>query len=103
MDFRKFSAGSVSYGEDVENTENCLPNVNFYDPKFIENKNHSDVIKLVQHLALCHTVIMDESKGEYNCSSPDELALVMAAKQFGMEFTKRDEEGVISLNVDGQI
>ena len=47
MDFRKFSAGSVSYGEDVENTENCLPNVNFYDPKFIENKNHSDVIKLV--------------------------------------------------------
>lgn len=37
-------------------------------------------------LALCHTIIIDEKKGTYNASSPDELALVNAAKQFGFEF-----------------
>jgi len=31
-------------------------------------------------LAFCHTIIIDEKKGTYNASSPDELALVNAAK-----------------------
>jgi magnesium-transporting ATPase (P-type) len=31
-------------------------------------------------LALCHTIVIDEKKGTYNASSPDELALVNAAK-----------------------
>jgi len=37
-------------------------------------------------LACCHTVILDEKKGQYSASSPDELALVNAGKQFGYEF-----------------
>jgi hypothetical protein len=31
-------------------------------------------------LAFCHTIIIDEKKGTFNASSPDELALVNAAK-----------------------
>jgi magnesium-transporting ATPase (P-type) len=42
-------------------------------------------------LACCHTIIIDQKKGKYNSSSPDELALVNAAKQFGYEFKDRDE------------
>lgn len=42
-------------------------------------------------LACCHTIIVDQKKGKYNSSSPDELALVNAAKQFGYEFKDRDE------------
>lgn len=42
-------------------------------------------------LAACHTIIVDKKKGKYNSSSPDELALVNAAKQFGYEFKDRDE------------
>lgn len=45
-------------------------------------------------LALCHTIIMDKNQKEkqvYSASSPDELALVNAAKFFGIKFIGRDE------------
>ena len=31
-------------------------------------------------LSLCHTIIIDAKTGKFNASSPDELALVNAAK-----------------------
>ena len=36
------------------------------------------------HLAVCHTVVIEEKRGKtfYNASSPDELALVNAAKYY---------------------
>jgi phospholipid-transporting ATPase len=42
-------------------------------------------------LAVCHTVIPEEDKENpsvitYQASSPDEAALVLAAKHFGYEF-----------------
>jgi phospholipid-transporting ATPase len=45
-------------------------------------------------LAICHTVIVEEKKGKvgYNASSPDELALVNAAKYFGVTFIGRDDD-----------
>ena len=46
------------------------------------------------HLALCHTIIVEEKSGNivYNASSPDELALTNAARHFGIFFRGRDEE-----------
>lgn len=47
------------------------------------NPNHDDhesLKKVILHLALCHTIIIDAKKGTYNAASPDELALVNAAK-----------------------
>ena len=35
-------------------------------------------------LAFCHTIVIDEKKGTYNASSPDELALVNAAKNLDL-------------------
>jgi phospholipid-transporting ATPase len=45
-------------------------------------------------LALCHSIIVENKNGEisYNASSPDELALVNAAKYFGVEFAERTED-----------
>jgi magnesium-transporting ATPase (P-type) len=50
-------------------------------------------------LSVCHTVIAERSKHStssdklsYNASSPDELALVNAAKFFGYSFKGRDED-----------
>jgi magnesium-transporting ATPase (P-type) len=50
-------------------------------------------------LSVCHTVIAEKSKHStssdhltYNASSPDELALVSAAKFFGYSFKGRDED-----------
>jgi phospholipid-transporting ATPase len=69
-----------------------VENVNFYDPTFydhFENKgspNYENLEAMMIHLALCHTIILDDRTGKYNASSPDELALVNTAKFFGVVF-----------------
>jgi len=50
-------------------------------------------------LALCHTIIVDEKKKTYNAASPDELALVNAAKQFGMEFKGIDKDDNMTVDL----
>ena len=55
------------------------------------------------HLSLCHTIILDERTGKYNASSPDELALVNAAKFFGAVFQKRDEDNNMIINYKGTL
>ena len=47
---------------------------------------------MIFFLSFCHTIVLDEKKGSYNASSPDELALVNAAKQFGFEFKGKDAD-----------
>lgn len=54
------------------------------------------------HLALCHTIVIDERTGKFNASSPDELALVNAAKFFGAQFMKRDEDNNMIINYRGE-
>ena len=55
--------------------------------------------KFVHILALCHTIIVENKDGNitYNASSPDELALINAARYFGMVFESRDENNRIVL------
>ena len=56
--------------------------------------------RVIVFLAACHTIIIDQRKGTYNSASPDELALVNAAKQFGYVFKDRDaEDNIIILEV----
>jgi phospholipid-transporting ATPase len=57
----------------------------------VNAENHENLMKTIMFLACCHTIIIDSKKGTYNSASPDELALVNAAKQFGFEFNDRDE------------
>lgn len=81
-----------------------ITNVSFYDPLFYQHmddrnhENHEKIHRFLLHLALCHTVIIgkeeleDRVKITYNASSPDELALVNAARFFGYFFKDRDDE-----------
>lgn len=84
-----------------------IENVNFEDPVFYEHfenkdsENYENIEKVLLHLALCHTIILDERTGKYNASSPDELALVNAAKFFGVEFKKRDEDNNLIVEYRG--
>jgi magnesium-transporting ATPase (P-type) len=63
-----------------------LSNVNFHDPRLLQDlleadrPNHDALLRVVLFLACCHTIIIDEKKGTYTSSSPDELALVNAAR-----------------------
>jgi phospholipid-transporting ATPase len=72
--------------------------VNFEDPNFWEHyenpshENHGSIEKFLVHLALCHSILVDEKTGKYNASSPDELALVNAARFFGVKYVERDED-----------
>lgn len=56
---------------------------------------------MLQVLAVCHTVVIEQRKGKdyYNASSPDELALVNCAKYYGWEFKGRDESNRIEIQV----
>ena len=111
MDFKKFSAGFYSYGEsdpvaDKEQMkQDGITNVNFSDPLLQahltdpQSENFENVNRFMEILSVCHTVIAEKSKHStssdhltYNASSPDELALVSAAKFFGYYFKGRDED-----------
>lgn len=56
-------------------------------------------------LALCHTVIpeVQEEDVVYHASSPDEEALVKAAKELGVVFKARTPEAVIIEVVSGDV
>ena len=73
MEFKKFSAGNVSYGFDhpAKRTYDLgVTNVNFEDPKFderMQNPSHPDhesLKKLIQALGICHTVIPEEKESK---------------------------------------
>ena len=51
-------------------------------------------------MACCHSIVVDQRLKTYNASSPDELALVNAAKQFGYIFQDRDEDGNLMIRDD---
>lgn len=56
------------------------------------------------NLAICHTIIIEHKNGKlvYNAASPDELALVNAARFFDVKFTDRDEENVVTIEFKGK-
>ena len=50
---------------------------------------------------MCHQVIIDKNSGEFNSSSPDELALVDGAKQLGYEFVGKQYGNLVVKTPDG--
>lgn len=87
-----------------------ISNVNFDDPQFYKHlrdrrsENYDYIEKVLLNLALCHTIIIEKKNGKtsYNASSPDELALVNAAKFFGVKFEDRDEENRMYIDFLGE-
>ncbi|GAA51551.1 phospholipid-transporting ATPase [Clonorchis sinensis] len=103
MEFKRCSIGGVMYGNDTEDS-NAMN-----DRALLERLKAND--PLAKHfftvLALCHTVVPDahledpELPLTYQASSPDEAALVKAARALGFVFTTRTPSGV-SIRVDGK-
>uniref|UniRef100_A0A6Q2Z4Y1 Phospholipid-transporting ATPase n=1 Tax=Esox lucius TaxID=8010 RepID=A0A6Q2Z4Y1_ESOLU len=100
MTFNKCSINGKSY-ERVDFSWNKLadPKFWFHDHSLVEvvrggNPKAHDFFRL---LALCHTVMPEEKKeGElyYQAQSPDEGALVTAARNFGFVFRSRTPESI---------
>lgn len=69
------------------------PQFRFYDPTLLEAINAGDEheCRFFTLLCICHTVMAEEKKGllTYQAQSPDEGALVSAARNFGFVFKSR--------------
>ncbi|GAM27227.1 hypothetical protein SAMD00019534_104020 [Acytostelium subglobosum LB1] len=82
----------------------------FRDAKLNANLNSEDLnmSKLIKEffsvLAVCHTVVPEEENGviTYQASSPDESALVTAAKEVGFNFCRRSLKSVTIIDPNGQ-
>ncbi|CAF0853814.1 unnamed protein product [Adineta steineri] len=107
MTFKKCSIRGKLYGDIInENRHNTritteLENNNFiwYDQILIdaiENNDNNEINHFFTLLALCHTVISEEKNGKiiYQAQSPDENALVTAARSFGFEFLSRTQSNI---------
>ncbi|XP_011871556.1 PREDICTED: phospholipid-transporting ATPase ID isoform X4 [Vollenhovia emeryi] len=81
-----------SFNKDYE------PDFKFYDPALLEavRRENQDVHSFFRLLALCHTVMPEEKNGkiEYQAQSPDEAALVSAARNFGFVFKERSPNSI---------
>ena len=97
MTFKKFTVGTEMYGTYDD------PN-GFHDPALnialenLKSSTESKLSNMIIFMAVCHTIIIDQRTGEYNASSPDELALVEAAKKFGFEFIGKDASNIITVH-----
>ncbi|XP_063906623.1 probable phospholipid-transporting ATPase IM isoform X3 [Zophobas morio] len=124
MTFNKCSIMGNSYGDVIdartgevievtEETEsldfsfnpNYEPEFRFFDKNLLEavQRRDADTFNFFRLLALCHTVMSEDKDGklEYQAQSPDEAALVSAARNFGFVFKERSPNS-ITIEVMGQ-
>jgi len=73
------------------------------------NSGHSEHTSMIDEfftlLAICHTVLVstnEEGEQQYKAQSPDEAALVKAAKDVGYTFVARDLNNITIVTPDGE-
>ncbi|XP_055690523.1 phospholipid-transporting ATPase ID isoform X1 [Lutzomyia longipalpis] len=82
------------------------PEFKWYDKNLLDavKTDEENVHKFFRLLALCHTVMPEDKNGrlEYQAQSPDESALVSAARNFGFVFKHRTPN-TITIEIKGKI
>ncbi|XP_055698057.1 phospholipid-transporting ATPase ID isoform X11 [Phlebotomus papatasi] len=82
------------------------PEFKWYDKNLLDavRADEENVHKFFRLLALCHTVMPEDKNGrlEYQAQSPDESALVSAARNFGFVFKHRTPN-TITIEIKGKI
>uniref|UniRef100_A0A8B9ICI4 Phospholipid-transporting ATPase n=1 Tax=Anser brachyrhynchus TaxID=132585 RepID=A0A8B9ICI4_9AVES len=113
MTFKKCCINGQRYGKSVDaehSTRGCRQvdfswnmyadgKFLFYDHYLIEqikSRKDPEIQKFFLLLAICHTVMVDVSDGQinYQAASPDEGALVTAARNFGYVFLSRTQNTI---------
>ena len=113
MQFKYMVINGKLYGteKDMDPTKkvNEITNFNFNDERFFneyqDKNNNQHINKFLLALALCHTIIISEKPDgdfSYNASSPDELALVNAARYFGCTFYKRNDDNQMLIKFENE-
>ncbi|XP_060708204.1 phospholipid-transporting ATPase IC [Hemiscyllium ocellatum] len=114
MAFKKCSISGTTYGElcnavgdktdrvelvDFRWNSYADGNLKFYDhylPQLIRSGKDPATREFFKILALCHTVMVEDNSGQivYQAASPDEGALVTAARNFGFVFLSRTQNAI---------
>ncbi|XP_035765721.1 phospholipid-transporting ATPase ID-like, partial [Neolamprologus brichardi] len=112
-DLYDFSGERVAITERTERVDfswNNLadPKFNFHDHSLVEmvRSGNPETQEFFRLLSLCHTVMPEEKKeGElnYQAQSPDEGALVTAARNFGFVFLSRTPETITVIEMGRQV
>jgi magnesium-transporting ATPase (P-type) len=100
--------------KDMGDQFGSISNVNFEDHQFKQhmgdhtNMNYNNIQLFLQCLVLCNSAMLEhESKQHgrlvYQTSSPDELALVNAARSFGYIFKGRDINNKIFIHLGNEV
>ncbi|KAM9841703.1 phospholipid-transporting ATPase ID [Aulostomus maculatus] len=104
------AASSVQKTQKVDFSWNKLadPKFIFHDHSLVETlrEGNPEAQAFFRLLALCHTVMPEEKKeGElyYQAQSPDEGALVTAARNFGFVFRSRTPESITVVEMGGKV
>ncbi|XP_053149174.1 phospholipid-transporting ATPase IK [Hemicordylus capensis] len=117
MTFKKCCINGMIYGSDNGNTTGqsmeALLNWNkyhnrkleFFDQSLIDiirQNNDAAVREFMCLLALCHTVMVEEKESQlvYQAASPDEEALVTAARNLGYAFLSRTQDTITISELD---
>jgi len=105
MRFKYLIVGAEAYGmkRGYEGEVPYVKNVDFEDPRVWQIRDQGFATKdcrrlrdAIVFLGLCHSVVL-EIDGDYNASSPDELAFVNFAKLVGCEFKGTSEDNYIMI------
>ncbi|XP_043917453.1 phospholipid-transporting ATPase IA isoform X2 [Protopterus annectens] len=98
MQFKKCTVAGIAYGQNSQTGEEMA----FRDPSLLENlqSNHTTapvICEFLTMMAVCHTAVPEREDDQiiYQASSPDEGALVRAARQLGFVFSARTPNTVI--------
>uniref|UniRef100_A0A671XQI8 Phospholipid-transporting ATPase n=1 Tax=Sparus aurata TaxID=8175 RepID=A0A671XQI8_SPAAU len=116
MQFKKCTIAGVAYGSVVLTSPSLLSRhstqsseeAGFNDPSLLENlqSNHPTaavIQEFMTMMAICHTAVPERTDGNitYQAASPDEGALVRAARNLGFVFSGRTPDTVIMEMVRG--
>ena len=69
----------------------------------MESPASQSIQRFLEFLACCHTVMIDKRNGSFQASSPDEMALLIGAKELGVSFISRTSEHIELKIFDGNI
>uniref|UniRef100_A0AAR2M0J4 Phospholipid-transporting ATPase n=1 Tax=Pygocentrus nattereri TaxID=42514 RepID=A0AAR2M0J4_PYGNA len=98
MQFKKCTIAGIAYGHSSHSMEEA----GFNDPSLLENlqSNHPTapvIMEFMTMMAICHTAVPERNEDTitYQAASPDEGALVRAARNLGFVFSARTPDSVI--------
>uniref|UniRef100_A0A4W6FXD0 P-type phospholipid transporter n=1 Tax=Lates calcarifer TaxID=8187 RepID=A0A4W6FXD0_LATCA len=103
MQFKKCTIAGVAYGYvPFSSPTHSSEEAGFNDPSLLENlqSNHPTaavILEFMTMMAICHTAVPERTDGKitYQAASPDEGALVRAARNLGFVFSGRTPDSVI--------